>query len=82
MGSVTGTDAVWAWNEQIPSSIEKTVVELVHKQVKLRPNALAVDAHDGTWTYSQLDAAAERVAQYLTALGIQPEDVVPLCSRF
>ncbi|KAH4211125.1 hypothetical protein HBI25_065040 [Parastagonospora nodorum] len=79
MGSVSGIDAVWAWNEHVPTFIDETVSDLVQKQVKLRPDALAVDAHDGTWTYAELDAAANRVAHYLSDLGIGPEDVVPLC---
>jgi amino acid adenylation domain-containing protein/non-ribosomal peptide synthase protein (TIGR01720 family) len=79
MGSVSGIDAAWAWNEHVPCSIDETVNELVYKQVKLRPDALAVDAHDGTWTYAQLDAAANRIAHYLVDLGVQSEDVVPLC---
>jgi amino acid adenylation domain-containing protein/non-ribosomal peptide synthase protein (TIGR01720 family) len=79
MGSVSGIDAVWAWNENVPKFINETVNDLVQKQVKLRPNALAVDAHDGTWTYAELDAAANRVAHYLVDMGVGAEDVVPLC---
>jgi amino acid adenylation domain-containing protein/non-ribosomal peptide synthase protein (TIGR01720 family) len=79
MGSVSGIDAVWAWNEHVPTFINETVNELVRKQVKLRPDALAVDAHDGIWTYAELDAAANSVAHYLVELGVRPEDVVPLC---
>jgi amino acid adenylation domain-containing protein/non-ribosomal peptide synthase protein (TIGR01720 family) len=79
MGSISGVDAVWAWNDHVPSFINETVRDLVHKQVKLRPDALAVDAHDGTWTYAQLDAAANRIAHYLVDLGVHAEDVVPLC---
>jgi amino acid adenylation domain-containing protein/non-ribosomal peptide synthase protein (TIGR01720 family) len=79
MGSVTGLDAVWLWNAEVPSFINETVHELVHKQVKLRPSALAVDAQDGTLTYAELDAAANRVAHHLTNLGIRPEDCIPLC---
>ncbi|KAH7074756.1 hypothetical protein BKA63DRAFT_596436 [Paraphoma chrysanthemicola] len=79
MGSITGIDAVWAWNEHPPTFINDTVHSLVHKQAKLRPNALAVDAHDGKWTYGDLDEAANRVAHYLVDLGIRPEDIVPLC---
>jgi amino acid adenylation domain-containing protein/non-ribosomal peptide synthase protein (TIGR01720 family) len=79
MGSVSGIDAVWAWNENVPTYINETVNDLVRRQVKLRPNALAVDAHDGTWTYAELDAAANRVAHYLVHLDVGAEDVVPLC---
>lgn len=79
MGSVSGIDAVWAWNENVPTHIDETVQDLVAKQVKVRPNALAVDAHDGTWTYADLDAVTDRVAHYLVDLGVRTEDVVPLC---
>ncbi|KAH7122777.1 hypothetical protein B0J11DRAFT_608385 [Dendryphion nanum] len=80
MGSVTdSTAAVWLWNQEVPSFIEETVAQLVQKQVKLRPNAVAVDAHDGTWTYAEIDEASNRLAHYLVGLGVKPEDVVPLC---
>ncbi|KAF1998930.1 amino acid adenylation [Amniculicola lignicola CBS 123094] len=80
MGSVTdSTAAVWLWNSNTPSRIEECVHELVHKQAKLRPHSLAVDAHDGTWTYAELDEASNRVAHCLVQIGIRPEDVVPLC---
>jgi amino acid adenylation domain-containing protein len=80
MGSVAdSTSSVWLWNENVPSVIDDTVHELVKKQVKLRPNALAVDAHDGTWTYAELDEAASRLAYHLVGLGVRPEDVIPLC---
>ncbi|KAF2474324.1 amino acid adenylation [Lindgomyces ingoldianus] len=80
MGSVTdSTAAVWLWNGNVPSRIEECAHELIHKQAKLRPHALAVDAHDGTWTYAELDEASNRVAHYLVGLGIRPENVVPLC---
>lgn len=80
MGSVTGsTAAVWLWNQNVPSVIDECVHDLVHKQAKLRPHALAVDAHDGSWTYGELDDASNRLAHYLSQQGIRPEDVVPLC---
>ncbi|KAF2727722.1 amino acid adenylation [Polyplosphaeria fusca] len=80
MGSLAdSTAAVWLWNSNVPTTVEETVHELVHRQVKLRPNARAVDAHDGTWTYLELDEMSNRLAHYLVGLGVRPEDVVPLC---
>ena len=80
MGSVSDlTAAVWRWNDSVPSCIEECAHELIHKQVKLHPNTLAVDAHDGALTYAELDEAANRVAHYLVNLGVGPESVVPLC---
>jgi amino acid adenylation domain-containing protein/non-ribosomal peptide synthase protein (TIGR01720 family) len=80
MGSITdSTAAVWLWNEHVPSTIEETVHSLVSKQATLRPDALAVDAHDGTWTYAELDLAANRVAHHLAKYNLRPDEVVPLC---
>lgn len=80
MGSVTdSTAAVWLWNNELPARVEKCAHELIHKQVKQRPGAVAVDAHDATLTYAELDEASNRLAHYLVELGIRPEDVVPLC---
>lgn len=74
------TSAVWAWNEAVPEKVENCVHILVHEQAKLRPDALAVDAHDGTWTYRELDDASDVVARYLVQhIDIQAENVIPLC---
>jgi amino acid adenylation domain-containing protein/non-ribosomal peptide synthase protein (TIGR01720 family) len=73
------TAAVWRWNEEVPERIEECAHELIQKQVHSRPNAIAVDAHDATFTYAELDEASNRIAHYLVGLGIQPEDVVALC---
>ncbi|OCL04567.1 acetyl-CoA synthetase-like protein [Glonium stellatum] len=80
MGSVLDSTApVWLWNDEVPARVEKCAHELIHNQVKLRPSAVAVDAHDATFTYAELDEASNRLAHYLVELGIRPEDVVPLC---
>lgn len=74
------TSAVWAWNETVPEKVQNCVHILVREQAKLRPDALAVDAHDGTWTYRELDEASDILASYLVQnFGIRAEDVIPLC---
>ncbi|KAF2814013.1 amino acid adenylation [Mytilinidion resinicola] len=80
MGSVSDSTAtVWLWNQQVPTRIEECAHELIQRQIQLRPLAVAVDAHDGSLTYAELDEASNRLAHYLVKLGIKPEDVVPLC---
>jgi non-ribosomal peptide synthetase component F len=42
------------------------------------PDRLAVDSRDGTWTFTELDRAANQLARHLLARGIRPGDRVGL----
>jgi amino acid adenylation domain-containing protein len=52
---------------------DATVHSLFREQARLRPDAPAVDWGGRTTTYAELDAASDRVARRLAALGIGPE---------
>lgn len=56
-----------------------TLHELVAQQIARTPDAVAVAAGTRTWTYRELDDAAERVAARLRALGVGPETPVGVC---
>ncbi|MGV9675977.1 class I adenylate-forming enzyme family protein [Nocardia sp. NPDC003482] len=43
------------------------------------PNAVALEAASGAWTYAELDAHADRAAGALWALGVRPGDRVAAC---
>ncbi|MEU0479236.1 amino acid adenylation domain-containing protein [Streptosporangium sp. NPDC006013] len=49
---------------------------LVEDQAERDPHRVAVDAHDGTWTYRELDRTANRVARLLRGEGVRSGDVV------
>ena len=72
-------DQIWTWNENVPMAVNQCVHELVKEQVRLRPNALAVDSWDGEMTYVEMDSLSTRLSHHLTDLGIGPEVIVPLC---
>lgn len=57
---------------------DATIVALFEKQVKLSPEAIAVSFHDEPVTYRELDKRATRLAIFLRAKGIKPNDVVGL----
>ncbi|KAF3490821.1 nonribosomal peptide synthase [Arthroderma uncinatum] len=71
---------VRSWNAQAPKVVNKCVHEIIEEQAMLRPRtALAICAWDATFTYSELDAVASRVAAHLMDLGVGPDVYVPLC---
>src|SRR6185436_6635582 len=49
---------------------------LFEEQAALRPEALAVEAEDGSLTYAELDARANQLARTLRRLGAGPDAVV------
>ena len=55
-----------------------TVVDRFHQWVRATPTRVAVEADDGTLTYAQLDAAADRLALRLRADGAGRDTIVAL----
>lgn len=68
------------WNRIYPQTINGTVHEMVERQVRSTPNEIAIEGHDGTFTYRQLDQLATKLAHYLVKqFGVGPETMVPFC---
>ena len=67
------------WNGSPPDAVQVTLDRLVTEKIAQNPHALAICAWDSELTYSQLDAAANRLAQYLVSFGVGPEVLVGLC---
>jgi amino acid adenylation domain-containing protein len=56
-----------------------TMVPLIEQVASVSPGNVAVCGPDGTLTYGELAAGAERMAQRLRRAGVQPGDLVGLC---
>ncbi len=57
----------------------KCLHQLVETQAQLTPDAVAVVFEGQQLTYLELDLQADRVANYLISLGVQPETLVGIC---
>ena len=58
---------------------DKCVHELFEDQVTRTPKVIAVVHEDREFTYTELNARANRLAHYLRELGVKPDDRVAIC---
>ena len=68
ISAMNGTDAGYPAPAPLPSLFEH--------QAKQRPSALAVCTHEGAWRYGELDRQANRLAHWLIAQGVGPDQRV------
>ena len=66
------------WNKTPVPPCERRFDALFVERARLWPNAMAVEASDGTLTYSELDMLSSTLAARLQALGVVQCDVIPL----
>ncbi|KAL6811929.1 hypothetical protein J3E69DRAFT_377169 [Trichoderma sp. SZMC 28015] len=75
-------DQIWTWNALIPPPVEGCVHDLIKEIARSQPDALAVCAWDGDFTYSQLNSLADEVAHRILEFGIEPKSNIPiLCPK-
>ncbi|MBB4636053.1 non-ribosomal peptide synthetase [Longimicrobium terrae] len=68
------------WNAtDAPYPRELCTHQLFERQVERTPDAIAVNGEDGTLTYAELNARANRLAHHLIGLGVGPDILVGLC---
>jgi amino acid adenylation domain-containing protein/non-ribosomal peptide synthase protein (TIGR01720 family) len=70
---------VLEWNEECLDVTQSCIHELFAKQALARPDAPAICAWDGNFTYLELDDLSTQVARHLVSLGVRSEVMVPMC---
>ncbi|RYP81490.1 hypothetical protein DL769_001961 [Monosporascus sp. CRB-8-3] len=69
-----------SWNARFPvKADERLLHDLIDHQADVSPDALAIWAHDESFTHAELRALSNRLAHHLVALGVQPGTTVPYC---
>ncbi|PKY03267.1 putative polyketide synthase [Aspergillus campestris IBT 28561] len=69
---------VWRRNGTVPQAIETPAHETIRRHASERPEACAVCAWDGSWTYKELDDLSTRLALGLIRAGVGRGVTVPL----
>ncbi|KAJ5714400.1 nonribosomal peptide synthetase [Penicillium malachiteum] len=67
------------WNWDVPDRVDRCVHEIIQERCLAQPDAPAVCAWDGTFTYRELDELSNTWVTHLTRYGVGPEVFVPLC---
>ncbi|MGY4929166.1 amino acid adenylation domain-containing protein, partial [Streptomyces sp. 900105755] len=67
------------WNDNGTGDAIAPVPELFTERAAQAPDSVAVVSDDVRMSYGELDARANRLANYLRAVGVGPESVVGLC---
>lgn len=72
-------ELIRGWNSYQPTPVKECIHDLFLQQVAIKPDAEAVCAWDGNFTYAELKSQSANLAQRLTQLGVGPEVLVPFC---
>lgn len=67
------------WNAVHHRPVKTSVLELLRRQIRQDPRALAIDAWDGALTYEALDQVSDIFAAELVHLGVRPNTLVGHC---
>nr|XP_036577763.1 NRPS protein [Colletotrichum truncatum]KAF6784822.1 NRPS protein [Colletotrichum truncatum] len=70
---------IWSWNQHVPPAVDRCLHDMVEEQAQRRPEAPAICAWDGNFTFAEFDKMAITLAHHLRELGVGPETLVPLC---
>jgi non-ribosomal peptide synthetase component F len=78
LASPQDLSSIWKWNYTVPLSVEGCVHDVIKGFAASQPDASAVCAWDGDFTYAQLDALANHVASKIIQLGTPSRSSVPI----
>lgn len=70
---------LWQWNKAPLPLEDKSVPEIILNNAKQYPDAPAIDAHDGKWTYVEFESHISALASYLQTSGVKHSQLVPIC---
>ncbi|KAM0461612.1 hypothetical protein ACHAPV_004320 [Trichoderma viride] len=79
MTSPQDKNEIQEWNNVASNAVDACVHHLFEQQAQKSPNATAVHAHDGDFTYRELDESSSRLAHHLGNIGVGNNAFVAVC---
>ncbi|KAG8525214.1 NRPS [Bacidia gigantensis] len=67
------------WNANLSAAENDCIHSAIELQVAKNPTTQAICGWDGSLAYKELDVLASRLASHISAGGVGPEVIVPLC---
>ncbi|KAK4168265.1 non-ribosomal peptide synthetase [Cladorrhinum sp. PSN259] len=78
MVSEKDVQQLWAWNANLPQSMDLRIEEMIAQRTAEHPQREALWSTEESLTYQELDLLSTRVAQEFL-VGVEREETVPLC---
>ncbi|KAK5987041.1 Nonribosomal peptide synthetase GRA1 [Cladobotryum mycophilum] len=79
MVSLEDRNEIREWNTETSSALDTCVHHLFEQRAQKSPDATAVHAHDGDFSYKELDSLSSRLAQHLGSIGVRNDSFVAVC---
>ena len=77
--SLPDYEQILEWNETTAESSTACVHHFIERHAQQHSQLPAIDSHDGSLTYRELNELSTTVGEYLSSLEIGPEILVPIC---
>ncbi|KAI4273878.1 MAG: hypothetical protein LQ337_004329 [Flavoplaca oasis] len=72
---------IWSWNAVLPEADDSCLHELITETARKQPQATAINAWDGDYTYQQFDELSSLLARHLISRRVDRNVIVPLYFR-
>ncbi|KAJ4148295.1 hypothetical protein LMH87_002773 [Akanthomyces muscarius] len=72
---------IQAWNKSVSPAVTECIHDMIHDRAAFQPEATAIDAWDGKFTYKELDERSSVLSGILVGHGLRQENFVPLCLK-
>ncbi|KAI0856054.1 peptide synthetase [Xylaria cubensis] len=72
-------EQLWSWNSPLPPTLNTCMHDIIKEQALKKPQDLAIESWDGSFTYYDVDSLSDLFATKLASLGVAPGANVPLC---